>query len=103
MVELFRFDQVLLVPLLGLFSCLVLRFGPKMLSVTCKLFWMNFSRKIFLMLLLLVERDHHKCLILELCNTKVMHYYLFLMVKSHPYILDGGILSGFCNGIMLKG
>lgn len=106
MVELFRFDLVLLVflrRLLTKFSCPVLRFGPKMLSITCKPFWMIFSQKILLILLLIVESDHHKCLILDLCSTKAIHYYLFLMVKSHPYILDGGILCGFCNGIMLKG
>jgi hypothetical protein len=105
MVELYRFGQVLLPFLLGLltkFSCLVQRFGPKMLSITCKLFSMNFSQKILLILLFIIESGHHKCLMLEHCYTKVIRYYLFLAVKSHPYILDGGISFDFCNGIMLK-
>lgn len=106
MIDLFRFDLVLLVFLLGLltrFSCLALMFGPKMLSITYKHLWMNFCQRMLCILLLMVESDHHKCLILAHCRIKTIHYYLFLMVKGHPYILDGGILCGFCNGIMLKG
>lgn len=101
-----RFVLVLPVFLLGLMiklSCLVLSFGPKMLLNTCKLLWMNFSPKIHLILLLTVKIDHPKCLIVHRFSTEVTNYYLFLMVKNHLYILDGGILFGFCNGIMLKG
>lgn len=102
MIEFFRFDLVLLVFLLGLltrFSCLALMFGPKMLLITCKHIWMNICRR----MLPMVESDHHKCLTLDHCRIKVIHYFLFLMVKGHPYILDGGILCGFFNGITLKG
>lgn len=104
MIEFSRFNLVLLVFLLELltrFNSHALMFGPKMLSITCKPFWMNFCQRMFPILLLMDESDHHKYL--DHCRTKVIHYYLLLMVKDHPYILDGGILYGFCNGIMLKG
>jgi len=104
MIEFSRFNLVLLVFLLELltrFNCLALMFGPKMLSITCKPFWMNFCQRMFPILLLTLERDHHKCL--DHCRTKVIHCHLFQTVKDHPYILDGGILYGSCNGIMLKG
>lgn len=106
MVEFCRFGRVLLVFLLGLLtklSCLVLSFGPKMLLNTCKLFLMNFSQKILLILLPIVETDHPKYLILHHFSTEMTSHYVFLMVKNHLYISDGGILLGFCNGIMLKG
>lgn len=106
MVQLFRLDQVRLAFLLGLltkFSRLVQRFGPKMLSITCKLCSMNFSQKIILILLFRIESGHRKCRMLEHCCTKVIHYHPFLLVKNHLHILDGGILFDFCNGIMLKG
>lgn len=106
MVEFCRFGWVLLVFLLGLLtklSCLVLSFGQKMLLSTCKLFLMNSSQKILLILLLIIGTNRPKYLILRRFSTEVTSYYLLLMVKNHLYILDGGILFGFCNGIMLKG
>jgi len=104
MVEFCRFGQVLLVFLLELvtkLSRLVLSFGPKMSLNTCKLFLMNFFQKIVL-ILLIIEIDHPNYLILHHFSTEVISY-LFLMVKNHLYILNGGILFGFCNGITLKG
>lgn len=106
MVEFCRFGWVLLVFLLGLLtklSCLVLSFGQKMLLSTCKLFLMNSSQKILLILLLIIGTNRPKYLILRRFSTEVTSYYLLLMVKNHLYILDGGILFGFCNGITLKG
>lgn len=100
-----RFVLVLPVFLLGLMTkhnFLVPSFGPKILLNTCKLFWMIFSQKILLNLLLIIEINHLKCLMLRHLSTEVANYYLFLMVKNHLYILDGGMLFGFCSGITLK-
>lgn len=102
----FRFDLDLPHYLQGLLiklSSLVLSIGRKTLLITCNLFWTSFSQKMLLILLLILEIDHHNYLMLARCSIELIHYHPFLILMSHPYILNGGMLCGFCNGITLRG
>lgn len=106
MVVFCRFGLVLQVSLLGCLTKLslpALSSGQKMLLIICNTSWMIFSQEINLIQIRTAEIDHHKCLMLGLYSIGVIWHQQSLMVRSLPYILNGGMYHVYCNGTMPKG
>ena len=106
MVVFCRFGLVLQVSLRGCLTKLslpALSSGQKMLLIICNTSWMNLSQEVNLILIYTAEIDHHKCLMLGLYSIGVIPHQQSLMVRSLPYILNGGMYHVYCNGTMQKG
>lgn len=105
MVEFFRSVLVHPIFLLGYLtkvSYLVLSNGREMLLITCSTLWMNFVPEVILILLSTTEIDHHSCLMLGHLS-KGMTKLHFMMLRSLPCILNGGIWCALCYGTIQRG